>query len=136
MPLWLLTLPFLEIRFSMKLLYKGILFESQNQQQHSHDKVDLCLFYSMIEIHTYIQGLSIMMVRKFLLIALRIWLQITPLLSWPINKNFDQRTGILHIVRDPQGIPKIPFTRSESSILGRYSPLKWPFLQRQLQTSD
>ena len=25
----------------------------------------------------------------------------TPLLSWPINKNFDLRTGILHIVRDP-----------------------------------
>ena len=25
----------------------------------------------------------------------------TPLLSCPINKNFDLRTGILHIVRDP-----------------------------------
>ena len=60
----------------------------------------------------------------------------TPLLSWQINKNFDPRTGILHIVRDPQGIPKIPLTRSESSIWGRYSPLKWTFLQRPLQTSD
>ena len=46
----------------------------------------------------------------------------TPLLSWQINKNFDPRTGILHIVRDPQGIPKIPLTCSESSIWGRYSP--------------
>ena len=27
---------------------------------------------------------------------------IKPLLSWPINNNFDPRTGILHIVRDPQ----------------------------------
>ena len=25
----------------------------------------------------------------------------TPLLNGPINKNFDQRSGILHIVRDP-----------------------------------
>ena len=64
------------------------------------------------------------------------WNDFTPLLSWPINKNFDPRTGILHIVRDPQGIPKIPLTRSESSIWGRYSPLKKPFLQRPLQTSD
>ena len=62
--------------------------------------------------------------------------QLTPLLSWPINKTFDPRTGILHIVRDPQGIPKIPLTRSESSILGRYSPLKWPFLQRPPKTLD
>ena len=44
----------------------------------------------------------------------------TPLLSWQINKNFDPRTGILHIVRDPQGIPKIPLTCSESSIWERY----------------
>ena len=57
----------------------------------------------------------------------------TPLLSWQINKNFDPRTGILHIVRDPQGIPKIPLTHSESSIWGRNSPLKWPSLQRPLQ---
>ena len=27
--------------------------------------------------------------------------QYTPLLKWPITKNFDLRTGILHIVRDP-----------------------------------
>ena len=65
------------------------------------------------------------------------WCWVTPLLSWPINKSFDPRTGILHcIVRDPQGIPKIPLTRSVSSIWGRYSPLKCLFLQRPLQTSD
>ena len=62
--------------------------------------------------------------------------QLTPLLSWPINKTFDPRTGILHIVRDPQGIPKIPLTCSESTIWGRYSPLKWPFLKKPLQTLD
>ena len=61
----------------------------------------------------------------------------TPLLSWPINKNFDPRTGILHIVRDPQGIPKIPLTRSKSwgyfdPWSGHYSRslyTPWPWLQ-------
>ena len=28
-------------------------------------------------------------------------MQITPLLRWPFKKNRDQRSGILHFVRDP-----------------------------------
>ena len=45
----------------------------------------------------------------------------TSLLKWQSGRKFDPRTGKLHIVRDPLGIPKIPWTCSESSIWGRYS---------------
>ena len=47
---------------------------------------------------------------------------VTPLLKWPITKNFDRRTGILHIVRDPLECPKMTLTKSESSIFKRKSP--------------
>ena len=35
--------------------------------------------------------------------------QLTPLLNWPIGKNCDPKTGILHIVRDPH-LVKLVFT--------------------------
>ena len=38
----------------------------------------------------------------------------TPLLNGPISKNCDQRSGILHIVRDPSGYPKMLLVKSES----------------------
>ena len=38
----------------------------------------------------------------------------TPLLNGPLAKNRDRRSGILHIVRDPLGSPKILLVRSES----------------------
>ena len=38
----------------------------------------------------------------------------TPLLNGPLAKNRDQRSGILHIVRDPLGSPKMLLVRSES----------------------
>ena len=38
----------------------------------------------------------------------------TPLLNGPLAKNRDQRSGILHIARDPLGSPKMLLVRSES----------------------
>ena len=47
---------------------------------------------------------------------------ITPLLNGPLAKNRDQRSGILHIARDPLSSPKMLLVRSESWILRRKSP--------------
>ena len=58
---------------------------------------------------------------------------VTPLLSWQINKNFDPRTGILLIVRDPQGIPTIPLTCSESSGCNEFVEKFWCVLKKKFQ---
>ena len=58
----------------------------------------------------------------WLLLSCTFSIQFTPLLNGPISKNHDQRSGILHIVRDPKGYPKMLSVKSESSVFRRKTP--------------